>query len=529
MNSQNESPFGNPRFVVAIITVFIFLWGWQYYVNKNFPQPATKPATEKVDSAAAQEPQQKTQEQALKIDAPASKTTELAAVEKTEDTYSYEDNNVKWTISSYGMGLSSFELKTYLDKNKKPILYAFDEKLFALHADKQMTIFNLNKINDTTFYGTTTVNGKNIKRTITYNKETMSFDSKLEFEVAPATVTFSTVDVKHTPQSSNFLVPSFEVQNFLYKDAEKVKTEDIAHLKESDSLNKGAVNVALASIGTQYFTQSYLDKSEILPSINMAVIGNTAKLNVSYDLQNSKISKIQNIIYIGPKSSELLKKIDPLLPEVLDLGMFGFIAKPLLVLMKFMHGLFGNWGLAIIALTLVMRFLMLPFNVVSFKSARAMQKIQPQLTAIREKYKNDPMAVNRETMALMKEHNANPLSSCLPMLIQIPIFFALWRTIGSSIEIYQQPFFGWITDLSSHDKFFVLPVLMGVTMYLQQKMTPTTMDPTQAKILNFMPVLFSLFMVSLPSGLTLYNFISSLFGVTQQYFLLKDNKKKQLS
>jgi YidC/Oxa1 family membrane protein insertase len=156
-----------------------------------------------------------------------------------------------------------------------------------------------------------------------------------------------------------------------------------------------------------------------------------------------------------------------------------------------------------------------------------MQKIQPHLQAIREKYKGDPLQVNRETMALMKEHKANPLSGCLPMLIQIPIFFALWKTIGSSIDIYQQPFFGWITDLSKHDHFFVLPILMGITMFFQQKLTPSTMDPAQQKILNFMPILFALFMLSLPSGLTLYNFVSALFGVVQQYFLLKDNSVKK--
>ncbi len=120
----------------------------------------------------------------------------------------------------------------------------------------------------------------------------------------------------------------------------------------------------------------------------------------------------------------------------------------------------------------------------------------------------------------------DPVSGCLPMLIQIPIFFALWKTIGSSIELYQQPFFGWITDLSAHDPYFVLPVLMGITMFFQQKLTPTTMDPTQAKILNFMPIIFCIFMLSLPSGLTLYNFISALFGVIQQYFLLRDKSVK---
>lgn len=160
----------------------------------------------------------------------------------------------------------------------------------------------------------------------------------------------------------------------------------------------------------------------------------------------------------------------------------------------------------------------------SFKSAQAMQKIKPKMDAVREKYKNDPMKMNQETMALMKNNNANPLSGCLPMLLQIPIFFALWKAIGSSIELYQQPFFGWITDLSYHDPYFVFPILMGITMFLQQKMTPTTMDPMQAKILNFMPILFTLFMLTLPSGLTIYNFVSSLFGVIQQYFLLRENK-----
>jgi YidC/Oxa1 family membrane protein insertase len=193
-----------------------------------------------------------------------------------------------------------------------------------------------------------------------------------------------------------------------------------------------------------------------------------------------------------------------------------------------MHDLLGNWGLAIIGMTIIVRAILLPFNVISFKSAQAMQRIKPQMDAIREKYKNDPMRLNKETMALMKDQKANPISGCLPMLIQIPIFFALWRAISSSVELYQQPFFGWITDLSSHDSFFVLPILMGITMYLQQKLTPSTMDPMQAKILAFMPIIFSLFMITLPSGLTLYNFISALFGVIQQYFLLKQTKTAAL-
>lgn len=524
MNNQNESPFGNPRFIISIIAVFLFLWGWQYYVNLKYPQPIVKVTAAK---PSVDTPQQDTEGRAgLAAGSPPSKVAVAATEEKF---FSYEDQNVKWTLSSKGMGLNSLELKSFFDKDKKAIQFRSDNKLFAVAVNEETPFFNIAKTSETQFVGTGSYNGNSIKRTLTYNKETMSFESETEFDGTPKSLVFSTAEPKLVVESSNFLMPSFEKQDFLFKEGEKFNTEAISGISDTDTVNKSIANTALASISSQYFTQAYIDKSEILPSINMKVLGKTATLDVVYNLKDTKVSKVKSLIFIGPKLTENLNKIDPLLPEVMDYGIFGFISKPLLQLMKFLHGLFGNWGVAIIALTIIMRLLMLPFNVVSFKSARAMQKIQPQLAAVREKYKNDPMAVNRETMALMKQHNANPLSSCLPMLIQIPIFFALWKTIGSSIEIYQQPFFGWISDLSAYDKFFVLPILMGITMYFQQKLTPTTMDPMQAKILNYMPLLFSLFMISLPSGLTLYNFISALFGVGQQYFLLKDNTKKQLS
>src|SRR5690606_33589332 len=133
--------------------------------------------------------------------------------------------------------------------------------------------------------------------------------------------------------------------------------------------------------------------------------------------------------------------------------------------------------------------------------------------------------LNQEMMAVMKQNGANPMGGCLPMLLQIPIFFALYRVIGSSIELYNSPFIFWINDLSSYDKFYVLPVVSAIVMYLQQKMTPSTMDPTQAKIMAFMPVVFSLFMLQLPSGLTLYMAVSTMFGVIQQYFIMRDTKK----
>jgi YidC/Oxa1 family membrane protein insertase len=526
MNNRTESPFGNPRFIFSIILVFIFLWGWQYYVNKTYPPQTAKPVVVANSSQGLVQPISPNSN-VLSGGEKTVETGKIAASTTTqpEKTFQYEDENVKWDISSKGMAFSNYNLKKYLNKDKKAVIFGEVNKTLTTSVNDKEVVFDLNKISETQYVGKAFVDGSNVKRTLIFNKDTMSFDIETEFDVTPKNISFSIIDKKHQDSGGNFLMPSFDHQMFLYKDSEKIGTEYISALADTETLNVGKSLVSLASIGSQYFTQGFIDKSDILPNIAMTVQSGLAKLDVNYNLKDTKVTKINNKFFIGPKTVENLQKIDPLMPEVMDYGIFGFISKILLNLMKYLYGLFGNWGLAIIALTIIMRLLMLPFNIMSFKSARAMQRIQPQLQAVREKYKNDPMAVNRETMALMKQNNANPLSSCLPMLLQIPVFFALWKTIGSSIEIYQQPFFGWISDLSSHDPLFIFPVLMGITMYFQQKMTPTTMDPTQQKILNFMPIIFSVFMLSLPSGLTLYNFISSLFGVVQQYFLLKDNTK----
>ncbi|OFZ28490.1 MAG: hypothetical protein A2622_05170 [Bdellovibrionales bacterium RIFCSPHIGHO2_01_FULL_40_29] len=522
MNTPNESPFSNPKFLIAIVLTFLGLWGWQYYMNKTYPPQvlAPKPVTTTpiaTDNKAASEPAVTT--------SGAAKDVEIV-VPAEEKTVSYEDALVRWTLSSNGMGFKTFELKNYKDRKQGQIEFVSSENLFSVYANNQKVNFNLTSISDVEFRGEAQVDGKRISRTLKYNKNNSSFESNLEFDGALNTITFSIDEKKLTPSGGSFFMPSFEKQDFLYQQAGKIVSEPISSLDAQEVFNKRSTAVTLASIGTQYFTIASIDKSELAPVLNMTVQGGQAKMQMIYETVNSQVKSLRQIYFVGAKDPDVLKRIDSLMPEVMDYGIFGFIAKPLLMLMKFMHSIFGNWGLAIIGLTLVVRIVLLPFNVMSFRSARAMQKIQPLLKDIRDRYKSDPLKVNRETMALMKEHKANPLSGCLPMLIQIPIFFALWKTIGSSVEIYQQPFFGWIQDLSSHDPFFVIPVLMGVTMFFQQKLTPTTMDPMQQKILNFMPIIFTVFMFSLPSGLTLYNFVSALFGVIQQYFLLKDTSAK---
>lgn len=524
MNTQNESPFSNPKFLVAIVVTFLGLWGWQYYMNKTYP-----PVIQTAPPKAATNPTEPAATAEVLNPVPGS-TKKMADLKLSpageEKLYNFEDENIQWQLSSDGMGLKSIILKKYKGRDKKQVEFLSNDKIFGLYANNQKLNFDVTKISDVEYRGEALVDGKKITRTLIYNKEKANFESTLDFDPGLQNITISLDEKKLVNVKTSFFMPTFEKQDFLYRESDKIVAEPISTLGESAVLNKRVGAVTLASISTQYFTAAIIDKSEMLPALDMKVQGPQAKMLLSYDLNNSQIKNLKQIYYVGAKSTDVLKQIDPLMPEVMNYGMFGFISKPLLKLMRLMHDLLGNWGLAIIGLTLIVRAVLLPFNIMSFRSARSMQKIQPLLKEIRERYKSDPLKVNRETMALMKEHKANPLSGCLPMFIQIPIFFALWRTIGSSVEIYQQPFFGWIQDLSLNDPYFVIPVLMGITMYFQQKLTPTTMDPAQQKILNFMPIIFTVFMFSLPSGLTLYNFVSALFGVVQQYFLLKDKAAK---
>ena len=204
-----------------------------------------------------------------------------------------------------------------------------------------------------------------------------------------------------------------------------------------------------------------------------------------------------------------------------DFGFLAGLAKIILAFLKISFLITKNWGLSIILLTVFVRILLFPLNLSAYRSMKIMKKIQPEIQVLRKKYKKDMKVMNEQMLALMKKNKARPLGGCLPMLLQFPIFFALYRVLGESFELYQAPFFGWIKDLSLKDPFYVVPVLMGLSMYVQQKITPTNMDPAQEKVLRILPFIFTLFMINLPSGLNLYILVSTLFGLVQQYYFMK--------
>ncbi len=244
-------------------------------------------------------------------------------------------------------------------------------------------------------------------------------------------------------------------------------------------------------------------------------------------LEPGTAMSLKALTYMGPKELDSLKAVDPSLAETVDMGWFAFIAKPLLVLMNYFYRYVGNYGTAIIILTILIKIAFIPFSNASFKSMKNMSKLQPQINVLRDKYKKDKEKLNQEIMALYKENKVNPAGGCLPILVQIPVFFALYRALLGAIELRHAPFLLWITDLSAKDPLYITPIVMGATMFLQQKMTPATGDPRQQQIMLFMPVVFTALFVNLPSGLVIYWTVNNILTIGHQYYMLKGQKEKE--
>lgn len=245
-------------------------------------------------------------------------------------------------------------------------------------------------------------------------------------------------------------------------------------------------------------------------------------------------------IFFGPKSMKVLKSLDYDLIKAVHFGMFDILAKPCVWIMNFIYDHFiPNYGVAIILLTLLSKILLWPLGNKSYKSMAEMKKIQPLMTEIKEKYKDDKKKMNEEMMGLYKTYKVNPMGGCLPMVVQIPVFFALYRMLYEAIELRHAPFFGWINDLSAPDRLLhfdfsipfmqppygipVLTIIMGVTMFIQQKMSPPVGDATQAKMMMLMPIVFTVIFINFSSGLVLYWLINNIVSVAQQYYITKKN------
>ena len=232
----------------------------------------------------------------------------------------------------------------------------------------------------------------------------------------------------------------------------------------------------------------------------------------------------QSDIYIGPKSIPLLKTLGVGLERSVDFGWFAFIAKPMHSFMMWMYNYVNNFGWCIILLVVVIKIIFFYPTHKAYSSMAGMRKIQPEMMRLKDLYGDDRQKMGQEMMKLYKKHKVNPMGGCLPIMIQIPVFFSLYKVLLISIEMRQAPFIGWLQDLSVQDPYFILPVLMGVSMYIQQKLNPQPTDPMQAKILQFLPPIFTIMFLFFPSGLVLYWVVNNTLAIAQQWYVMKKLK-----
>lgn len=228
-------------------------------------------------------------------------------------------------------------------------------------------------------------------------------------------------------------------------------------------------------------------------------------------------------LFLGPKVSHLLAQISPTAKKVADHGWLNVIAVPILKILDFTNRFTGNYGLDIIILAFLLKILFTPLTHKSQESMKEMQKLQPEVKKLQQKYKDDRQTLNREVMELYKRRKVNPFSGCLPLLLQLPVFFALYRALSDSIELRHSPFILWIRDLADKDPTYITPLLMGGTMFLQQKMSTVTADPAQAKMMTLMPIFFTFFFLNFPSGLVLYWLVTNVLSIGHQLYI---NRKK---
>jgi len=226
-------------------------------------------------------------------------------------------------------------------------------------------------------------------------------------------------------------------------------------------------------------------------------------------------------LYAGPKSQAILKELSPGLELTVDYGILWFIAQPIFWLLQHIHAIVGNWGWSIIFLTMLIKGIFFPLSAASYKSMARMRAVAPKLAALKEQHGDDRQKMSQAMMELYKKEKINPLGGCLPILVQMPVFLSLYWVLLESVEMRQAPFMLWITDLSIKDPFFILPIIMGATMFIQQQLNPTPPDPMQAKVMKLMPIIFTFFFLWFPAGLVLYWVVNNCLSITQQWYITR--------
>ncbi len=297
---------------------------------------------------------------------------------------------------------------------------------------------------------------------------------------------------------------------------------DFDDLRET-SVNQSVTNGWLAFL-QHYFLSAWLPEQGQAAQFQSTQRGNLFVMGFVYPatvVAPGETAEVSARAYVGPKIIERLENVAPNLDRTVDFGFLFFIALPLFIVLDWFYGLVGNWGVAIILLTVLVKAVFFKLSATSYRSMARMRAVAPQLTRLKELYGDDRQRMSQEMMALYKKEKINPLGGCLPILVQMPVFISLYWVLFESVQLRHAPFMLWIHDLSVMDPYFILPLLMGASMMLQMSLNPTPPDPMQAKIMKLMPIVFTVFFLWFPAGLVLYWLTNNILSITQQWYITR--------
>ena len=380
------------------------------------------------------------------------------------------------------------------------------------------------------------VSGINVVKTLTFHKG--SYEVLVSYDVENGSKTkletsayFQLIRDSEAPSGATKFVPTY-TGAAVFTDTAKLQKVDFSHIDKGKLEYQKEAKDGWIGILQHYFVSAWIPKEGVQREYFTRKLDNglysIGTVVAMADLEPGVSSQVNAQLYAGPAQSSL-DKLAPGLGLSVDYGWLTVIAKPMFWMMTLLHSWVHNWGVAIILLTVLIKLLFFPLSAASYRSMAKMRVVAPKLEKIKKQHADDREKLNRAMMDLYKTEKINPLGGCLPVLIQIPVFIALYWSILESVEMRFAPFFGWIQDLSTADPYYILPLIMGASMILQSKLNPTPPDPMQAKLMQIMPIVFSVVFFFFPAGLVLYSVVNNILSISQQWYITRSLEAQGLA
>ncbi len=375
------------------------------------------------------------------------------------------------------------------------------------------------------------VNGTQLKRTFTFNASNYLIAENLEVLSATPQITRLSFTLATTSLASS--ENNYDTMKVVFDNGDLEEENNVDDLTEEGFMENAVFS--WAGLASNYFLAAVAPESTNASVLKARIQNNVWRVALEegdVSLQANQPHLTTSYWWFGPKERNMLDAAPQNLGTATDMGMFDILARPMVWLMAFLYSFVHNWGVAIILLTIIIKLVFWPLTRSSFTSMEKMKRIQPMMKDIQAKYKDDREALSREMMQLYRTYGVNPLGGCLPILVQIPVFFALYQALLQALELRHSSFitylpftdYIWLADLSAKDPFYITPIIMGASMFVQQLLTPSVGDPTQRKMMLFMPIIFTFMFLNFPSGLVIYWLMSNIFSIVQQWYTLRKIK-----